>query len=91
MTGDTKEILCQCATPEHTMMFHYDRREFWVDYYLYQYCGFFKRVWRALKYIFGVRQSYGHFDVTVIRPSDLQELSDFLLEAKAFIEKRERT
>lgn len=46
--------------------------------FLNQYHGFFKRVWVALKYIFGYKCRYGHFDCFIMRPEDAYRLKTIL-------------
>lgn len=41
----------------------------------------FKRIWRAVKYVFGHRSNYGDFDEFIFNPEDadsLQQVVDYL-------------
>jgi hypothetical protein len=40
---------------------------------------FFKRIWIAIKYIFGYKCKYGHFDEFVWREDDMAQLADLAM------------
>jgi hypothetical protein len=73
---------CDCNSPEHTLRFMYmppykyqnglEEGELYTEVYLQQYRNVFKRIWIALKYIFGYKCRYGHFDCTIIKKEDYQ-------------------
>lgn len=71
-------IECQCSTIEHTLRFTWDDGPDWpdiyVDVYLNQHYGFFKRFWYGMKYIFGYKSVYGHFDETTLSYEQIEQL-----------------
>jgi hypothetical protein len=46
--------------------------------YLNQYSNVFKRVWIAIKYVFGYRSKYGHWDCFIMQSGDGQRLRALL-------------
>lgn len=64
---------CQCHSSEHTLrMWFDDDPDFscvYISVFLGNY-GFIKRAWNALKYVFGYKCRYGHFDEFMLRPED---------------------
>lgn len=55
---------CDCFSTEHVLhfRFNHDEKEIYTEVMLRQYRGFFKRLWVAIKYLFGYKCRYGHFD-----------------------------
>ena len=52
-----------------------------VSVHLNREHNIFKRIWTAIKYVFGIRCIYGDFDEVIINPNDadrLQKVVDFL-------------
>lgn len=78
--NDFTHITCVCTSPEHTLRFSFDEeeKEVYTEVYLKQYRGFFKRVWIALKYIFGYSSRYGHWDCTIMNDAESRKLHGFL-------------
>jgi hypothetical protein len=48
-----------------------------IDMLLNPFYGFWKRVWLGVRYIFGYRSRYGHFDEILISGSDASEIVAF--------------
>lgn len=73
---------CDCASPEHTLRFTLDREEnaLHTEIYLYQYRPVYKRVWIAIKYVFGYPCRYGHWDCWILRNRDARRLRSLLNE-----------
>lgn len=71
---------CACFSPEHTLRFVWDEEdnEIYTEVFLYQYHNFFKRIWMALKYVFGYKCKYGHWDCFILQTKDAQRLKDLL-------------
>ena len=71
---------CQCSSCEHTIRFMYmgafkdDEPSLWLDIFLEQHRRFFKRVWVAIKYVFGYKCRYGHFGNWLFKLEDAQRL-----------------
>lgn len=71
---------CHCHSPEHTLIFRLDEEE---PKTLYGYVflnsdSLFKRIWKAIKYVFGFKCRYGHFDEFILNPKDAQKMIDLL-------------
>lgn len=87
--GATLYLECSCKTPEHMVIFNYDKtdKDFYSDvnesgitiyYQLYQYRSFIKRMLVAIKYIFNTKERFGKWDTTCISNEDLVKLNNFL-------------
>jgi len=46
----------------------------WLEVHLYKWRSVFKRVWVAIKYVFGYRCRFGHWDTIEIHPADAQRM-----------------
>lgn len=77
MPEDKIYIECSCGSPEHLLKFERDEDYVYV-FVLLTTDGFFKRVWVALKYIFGYKCRYGHFDEILLSKDSVRHLSEFL-------------
>ena len=71
---------CDCHSSEHTLRFAWDDEDnsIYTTVFLSQYHRFFKRVWMALKYMFGHQSRYGHFDCFIMQPEDAERLKQML-------------
>lgn len=67
---------CTCNSDEHRLVFEIDegdkdfQPEVWAGAFLHSYHGFFKRIRVAIKYVFGYKCKYGHFDCFTMKPED---------------------
>lgn len=56
----SKYVECHCAHPEHLCRFTLDNEDgedwptFYLDVNLSSYLGFWKRIWHAVRYVFGI-------------------------------------
>ena len=77
-------VVCDCHSSEHTLRFIYDEedKELYTEVYLYQHFSFLKRIYVAVKYIFGYTSKYGHFDCTIINKIETLKLKEFLTSLK---------
>lgn len=80
---DKQTFECACHNDEHEFKFILDLDE--PDYkavYLVTFMadgGFWYRLTRAIKYLFGYKCRFGHFDETVIdNPKDAQRIADLM-------------
>ena len=80
-------IGCDCHSVEHITRFSYyekDPHEIYLETHLTNYNNFWKRVWVAIKYIFGYRSKYGDFDCMILSPTSvnymISEFNKFLEE-----------
>lgn len=82
---------CQCGDFNHVFRFVLDEvdGEVWLEININPYLPWYKRVWEAVRYVFGCRPVYGHYDVTLLREEDYHRVHD-LLDRSAFI-KRQKT
>lgn len=79
-------FICKCNNTEHQLIFSYfpndiDDRNIYVSVHLNPEYNKWKRLWFAIKYIFGYRCRYGHFDEFVFNNKDaekLQKVVDYL-------------
>lgn len=74
---------CMCHSDEHTLRFSYDpdENEMFTSVFLNEY-GFIRRIWNALKYIFGYKSQYGHFNCWMLNPDDADRLITLLSKIK---------
>ena len=83
--GSINELfICQCNNIEHQLIFSYfsddENREVYVSVHLSP-DSFWKRIWNSIKYIFGYRCMFGHFDEFIFKKQDadkLQKVVNFL-------------
>jgi len=81
---DKKQFFeCACHSDEHTVSFLYLKTDDPVDREVYlsvflETDGFFRRLWTALKYVFGYKCRYGHFGCWILRKEDLERLIKLL-------------
>ena len=76
-------LLCDCSSDEHQLIVRWDDEdnEVYVSVHLANYMGFWKRLWHAMKYVFGYKSRYGAFDEVILRKEDadnLQKVVDHL-------------
>lgn len=76
-------FICQCYNTEHQLIFSYNKdwEEVFVSVHLIPESNILRRVWNGIKYIFGHRSCYGHFDEFIFKKSDanrLQRAVDYL-------------
>ena len=76
----SEKLICSCFSDEHNLQFTYDEEDkvIYTTIYLHQYRSFFKRVWVAIKYIFGYHCKYGHWDTFNFDPEDYQKIIDLI-------------
>lgn len=84
---DIQELfICQCGDPSHQFIISADKETTegpcaFISVHLNREHNIFKRLWYAVKYVFGRRSIYGDFDEIIINPNDadrLQKVVDFL-------------
>jgi len=82
---DVQELLtCKCGDVSHQLTIGYnldEHEEVYLSIHLVREYNIFKRLWIALKYVFGKRSIYGDFDEIVLSPLDapkLQKVVDHL-------------
>lgn len=76
-------IICQCHSTDHLVQFSADDPDeedsvCYISVQLHPTHRWYERVWRALKYIFGYKCRYGHWDCTSLSQEEAQKLFVFL-------------
>lgn len=81
-------FICKCSSVEHQIVFSYfkdeednEDKEVYVSIHLVPERNIFKRICNAIKYIFGYKCRYGHFEEFIFNNKDvskLQRIVDFL-------------
>lgn len=76
-------FICACESVEHTCIFTYfpedtNDRQVYMSVHLRIESNIFKRIWRAIQYIFGHLSIYGHFDEFIFKQSDSDKLVKIL-------------
>lgn len=79
-------VACSCLSSEHTLRYMYcDDMDggdlLWTSVYLNNYRSVMKRIWIAIKYVFGYKSRYGHFDCTSMSLEEGEKLYAFLQQA----------
>jgi len=83
---------CQCYSPEHMLKFTFipDERcpedALYTSVYLRQHRSWYKRLWIAVKYIFGYKTSYGDFDCFSMKPEDADKFYNLAKKYKEFVD-----
>jgi len=81
-----KLISCSCGSPEHQFILTYwpgyggDEDELYMEPHLITWENIFRRLWTAIRYVFGYRCKYGHWDCVLISKDKAQEMRGFLDE-----------
>ena len=68
--NETEYLECACTSNEHRLVFTLDPEDeefpIYVSTFLHSYYPWYKRIWVAIKYVFGYRSRYGHFDSMIL-------------------------
>lgn len=77
-------FICQCYNIEHQLVFSYNKdwEEVFVSVHLVPERNIFKRIWKALQYVFGHRSIYGHFDEFIFKKDDADRLQQIVNHLK---------
>jgi hypothetical protein len=95
MMGKNKDIeqrhifICSCYSLDHLIAFYYDREDFelHIQTRINPEYGFFKRIWLAIKYIFGYRSRFGEYDDFIFNPDDMEKLRWYINMIKSHEQK----
>lgn len=80
-TKMSRELLvCDCFSAEHNVQIVIDEehKELTLEVYLHQYRSLWERIKVAVKYIFGYKCQYGHWDCFNFRKEDLVKIKNVL-------------
>jgi len=71
--------ICECSSIEHTLRFMHNKEsgEIYTEVFLWKH-KFLKRLWVGIKYIFGYKCQYGHWDCTMMYHKETIKLRDYL-------------
>ena len=72
---------CSCSSPEHTVRFIRDEEFTYMTFFLSE-GPWYSRLAKAVKYVFGYKCRYGHFDEVVLGKNEVAELIRVLSENK---------
>jgi hypothetical protein len=69
-------LTCECTAPQHTLRFHYDEihNELNAQIFMESPPIFWKRLIIAVKYLFGYKCQFGHFDTFTLQNGDKEKL-----------------
>lgn len=70
-------FICQCYNTEHQLIFSYfpeEKEDVYVSVHLIPEYRIWKRIWIAIKYIFGYKCKFGHFDEFIFKRTDADKL-----------------
>lgn len=82
MLDGTEYFECECGSDEHTLRFILsldDDSEIYSKVFLNDYRSFWQRLVVSIKYLFGYKCKYGHWDCFIMKAEDAQRLSDLCL------------
>jgi hypothetical protein len=75
-------LQCSCYSPEHLLTFSvWDEGDIYAHVFLAPEV-WYKRIWKGLKYIFGYKCCYGHFDEFILNPKDIDRFIIMLNSVK---------
>lgn len=73
-----KYIECRCTSSEHVIRIHRDDdNDVYIDTQLNNF-PFWQRLYHGIKYIFGYKCCYGHWEETMLNKEQQEELIEFL-------------
>ena len=75
-----KIFICECGSYCHQTMFWYNKEDKQLHFttHLITYRNFFKRLWIAIRYVFGYKSNYGDWDTFLFKPLDEAKLLAYL-------------
>ncbi len=76
MLDGTEYFECDCGSPEHALVFTLDKdyNEIYTSVFLSHWRPWWHRIWIAVKYVFGYKCKYGHFDCFSMQRKDAKRL-----------------
>jgi len=75
---------CSCSSTEHLIRFSFDKEYnfLYLNIHLANCNSWYKRVWVAIKYIFGYKSKYGAFDEFIFKNENVKDLLYLLAQQK---------
>ena len=97
MLDGTHYFECGCGMDEHTLRFTLDMMDdeepcgkaLFTSIFLNDYHRWYQRLWIGIKYIFGYKCKYGHWDCWVLHEPDAVRLRKMLNEFLSALEAEE--
>lgn len=75
-------LICKCESPEHQILFRWwddcDNGDVYMEILLNPEYKWWKRIWIAIKYIFGYKCKYGMFDEIILDKKDIPKLEKII-------------
>lgn len=81
---ETSVLFCACYASEHQIIIHKDNifengyKEVILEPHLVTHNNIFKRIWVAIKYIFGYKSRYGAWDSIIVTKDNYNVLKDVI-------------
>jgi len=70
---------CQCYSDEHRLVFRVEEDgEISASVFLDSWQPLYKKIWNAIKFVFGYKSKYGHFDSFIMRSEDKEKFKKLL-------------
>jgi hypothetical protein len=78
--NDIIHIDCDCISPEHILRFTWDPEDklVYTEIQLVQWRNIWKRIWVAIRYVFGHQCAYGTWDCTIMGRPAMVKLHKYL-------------
>ena len=78
-----KVFICECGSYKHQAIFWFnkDDKELQCNIHLITHRNIFKRIWVAIRYIFGYKSNYGDWDSFCFKSIDEERLLAYLNKA----------
>lgn len=75
-------LVCSCDSDEHQLNFRFfledEAPTLYCTMHLSNSGNIFKRIWIAIKYIFGHKSKYGEFHEVILNPEKVKELKEVI-------------
>jgi hypothetical protein len=75
--SEFRYLECSCSSPEHTIRFARDEDFLYMTFFL-ENGSWPRRLLTAIKYVFGHKSNYGHFDEVVLGREEINRLLETL-------------
>jgi len=82
---ETLILICACHSFEHQIIFSVleeDTPEMSVNTHLITHKNVFKRIWVAIRYVFGYKSRYGEWDEFIFKLENIEDLKTYLINKK---------
>ena len=78
---ETYHVICECHSPDHVLQFSHaegmdEDQICWTQVQLHQYRSIWQRLVVAVKYVFGYKCRYGHFDEFIWNHEHAEKLEE---------------